>query len=443
MRKVLSIAGSDSGGGAGIQADLKTFAACGVYGMTVITSVTAQNTLGVQGIYDLPPSFVKKQIDSVAEDIDIDAVKIGMVSNAEIIKVIRDELQEKAPKNVVLDPVMVAKSGAQLLHREAIDQLREMVSLASVVTPNIPEAELLVGMKIKGLKDAERAATEILNLGPQAVVIKGGHLPGEKADDLFYDGDKFTVLSAPKLSTKNTHGSGCSSSSAIAAYLAKGCGKQEAVKQAKEFITAAIRGSFPIGRGYGPVNHLASLYQEAERYKVIEALASAYQAIEALNTSRFVPEVQSNLVFALPNATRKEEVAGFPGRIVKVGDRVERVSCPRFGGSSHLANLVLEIMQHVSSYRSAMNIKYDKEFLKRGERLGFQIEGFTRASEPKTIKEQEGRTLSWGVKAVLSKTQRIPDIIYDGGEVGKEPMIRIIGEDPGSVVEKLKNLVSD
>jgi len=263
MPRCLTIAGSDSGGGAGIQADLKTFAALGVYGMSALTAITAQNTLGVQGVYELPADFVGLQIDSVVTDIGVDAVKTGMLSNAEIIAVVAAKVREHALPSLVVDPVMVAKSGDPLLRPEAREALiRLLLPLAVVVTPNLHEARVLTGMDIQTVADMERAAVAIHQMGARHVVVKGGHLSGDSVDVL-YDGERFVHFPSPRVETKNTHGTGCTFASAIAAGLAKGLDVVEAVRQAKEYITLALRHSLDLGHGHGPTHHFAALYAKA------------------------------------------------------------------------------------------------------------------------------------------------------------------------------------
>ena len=255
IRKALTIAGSDSGAGAGIQADLKTFAALGVYGTSAITAITAQNTVGVTQVLALSPKIVAGQIDAIIDDIGAHALKTGMLANAAIIDIVANKIREHRLKNIVVDPVMVATSGDLLIQKSAVAALRnKLIPLAMVVTPNIAEAEELTGMKLLTSADIEEAAKRIVKMGARSVVIKGGHLKGP-AIDLFYDGKKFIELTAPRIRTKNTHGTGCTFSAAIAAYLAKGATLERAVMLAKKFITQAIRSSFSIGAGHSPVHH--------------------------------------------------------------------------------------------------------------------------------------------------------------------------------------------
>ncbi|SEM98654.1 bifunctional hydroxymethylpyrimidine kinase/phosphomethylpyrimidine kinase [Lihuaxuella thermophila] len=265
IARALTIAGSDSGGGAGIQADLKTFQELEVFGMSALTAVTAQNTLGVQGIYELPPQAVAEQIDAVVEDLGVDAAKTGMIANIEIMEVIAEKVKAYAIPNLVVDPVMISKSGHSLLNEDARLALkRYLLPLATVVTPNIPEAEVLTGLQLDSMEARKEAARMIIGMGARSVVIKGGHLPDGEAEDLFYDGQEFSILSSPRFETPHTHGTGCTFSAAIAAHLAKGEAVLSAVRQAKAFITAAIRHPLHLGGGHGPTNHWAHRLQEGK-----------------------------------------------------------------------------------------------------------------------------------------------------------------------------------
>ena len=257
MYKALTIAGSDSGGGAGIQADLKTFSALGVYGASVITALTAQNTRGVVAISEVPPAFVAAQIDAVLGDIGADAVKIGMLSSSEIIAAVADRLRAHGVAKLVLDPVMVAKSGHALLRPEAVAALKELLlPLAFLVTPNLPEAEVLVGHRVATEGEIREAAREIRALGARNVLVKGGHRSEtEDALDVLYDGECYRELRTPRIETPHTHGTGCTYSSAIAAGLAKGLEIGEAVGQAKAYLQGAIEAAEPIGEGRSPVHH--------------------------------------------------------------------------------------------------------------------------------------------------------------------------------------------
>lgn len=260
MKTALTIAGSDSGGGAGIQADLKTFSALGVFGMSAITAITAQNTVEVRSVQNIDLDIIHDQISAVFEDIGVNAVKIGMLGTSGIIKTVSVSLKKYKPEHIILDPVMVSKGGHHLLERNAVADLNEfLLPLSSLVTPNIPEAEILSGLKIHSEPDMYLACREIIDKGPGAVLIKGGHLDGDP-NDLFYDGKQFHLIKGERIETKNVHGTGCTLSSAIAANLAKGENMLTAIENAKDYITTAIAESLDIGQGHGPAHHFHQFY---------------------------------------------------------------------------------------------------------------------------------------------------------------------------------------
>ncbi len=273
-KRLLTIAGSDSGGGAGIQADLKTFSALGCFGMSVITALTAQNTHSVTGIHPVPPEFIRLQIDTVMEDIGVDAVKVGMLHSAEVIRTVANSLQSYPIPYIVVDPVMVAKGGAKLLQDEAVEALRTyLLPLATVITPNLPEARVLLGLdtnpsnreKDSDLAVLEHLGRQLASLGPKAVLVKGGHLQGSESSDVLYLAveDRFVHFPSRRIPTQNTHGTGCTLSSAIAAYLAHGLPLEQAVGSAKEYLTQAlIKGAtYRLGNGHGPVHHFHAFWK--------------------------------------------------------------------------------------------------------------------------------------------------------------------------------------
>ena len=260
LKQVLTIAGSDSGGGAGIQADLKAMSANGVFGMSVITAITAQNTRAVTLTYDLPLAVIEAQIDAIFEDFEVSAVKTGMLSSTGIVRAVARKLAAVGARNLVVDPVMISKSGYDLLQPDSIESVkRDLIPLARVVTPNLPEAERLTGASIRTTSDARAAARAIHGLGPGAVLIKGGHRLDEPATDILFDGSEFTVFPGEYIATTNTHGTGCTYASAIAAKLALGMTLLDAVRTAKVYITEAIRHSLAIGHGHGPTDHFFAL----------------------------------------------------------------------------------------------------------------------------------------------------------------------------------------
>jgi hydroxymethylpyrimidine/phosphomethylpyrimidine kinase len=435
----LTIAGSDSGGGAGIQADLKTFAALGVHGMSALTTITAQNTVTVTAIQDVDPAVVVAQIEAVVEDIGVDAAKTGMLHTPEIIEVVAEEIQ-KHGFPVVVDPVMIAKGGAALLKPEATDALvRKLLPLATVVTPNAMEAEVLSGMKIGTIEDGERAAEKIAALGPRAVVVKGGHIlqTEDKAVDILLYKGGFTLLEAERYETKTDHGTGCSFASAIAAELAKGRTIPEAAATAKAFVNRAIKYGLPIGQGHGPLNPMASLYNEAEKYKVLRNLREAAMMLEENPEVReLIPEVQTNIGMALPYASSPEDIAAMIGRVVKMERGVRASGCPEFGASRHVARTILAVMRFDPEKRAAINLRYSEEIVKACQELGLVTSFYDRREEPPEIKAKEGMTTAWGAEQAVKRVGKVPDAIYHFGDWGKEPMVTLLGRTAVEVAEK-------
>lgn len=440
MKRILTIAGSDSGGGAGIQADIKTITLLGGFGMSVLTALTAQNTIGVSGIHPVPQDFIGQQLDAVLTDVGADAVKTGMLHNADVIEVVADKLSAYGVRKIVVDPVMVAKGGDVLLEQEARETLvARLVPLAFVVTPNIPEAGVLSKVSIRNEQDVREAARIIHDMGAEYVLIKGGHLAGP-AIDCLYDGKEFSEFSKTRVNTPHTHGTGCVYSAAIATYLGMEFDVMEAVKRAKDFIHTAIRFGLPLGSGHGPANPFAPFARDLERHRVIEALQASFSRLQKGSVGDLIPEVQSNLGYALPFAETHQDVAAFPGRLVRVDDGVVSVRCPAFGASRHIGTIILTTMRHDPGFRSAMNIRFSEELIKRCEAFGWKVGSFDRREEPGDIKEKEGSSLEWGTEQVLSQETVMPDVIFDRGDVGKEPMIRVLGKDPDEVVDKVLRL---
>ncbi len=447
--RALTIAGSDSGGGAGIEADLKTFTALGVYGMVAITSITAQNTLEVRLTFDLPPEVVVAQIEAVADDIGVDAAKTGMLSNSGIIEAVAKTVK-KYGFPLVVDPVMIAKSGAPLLRPEAMEALvKYLVPIAYVITPNRFEAERLTGITIKSVEDAKRAAKYIVEeLGAEAAIVKGGHIGGDYSTDILYYKGTYREFTAPRIRNGCYHGTGCAFSAAIAAELAKGKDLIEAVKIAKEFITKAISYGIKVGHGHCPVNPAAWVDIPASKWRVYENLVRAIKIIEEHGklVNPYIPEVQMNVVEALPKPYCNDinDVMGVLGRIVRYGDKVKAVGPPSFGASRHLARAVLKAMKYNPEVRAALNIKFSEEIIEIAKRLGMRVSYYDRKEEPPEVKAKEGATIPWGIDVAIKRLGgEVPDMIYHRGDVGKEPMINIFGKTSIDAVNKLIKILKE
>lgn len=437
MNTVLTVAGSDPCGGAGVPADLKTFSAYGVYGYSVISAIVAQNTQGVNASMPVASDFLRAQVDAVFSDTKPFATKTGMLATEESIKIISSIFKKKRVKNLVVDPVIKSSNGKTLLTSKGVEELkRSLLPLALLVTPNIPEAEILSGIKIKTNADKKRAAIKILEFGVNAVLIKGGH--GTKnADDLLFDGKKVHDFPAPKLIKKNIHGTGCVLSAAITAGLAQKLDLVFAIEKAKNFISQSIRKAITPGNGDLILEPLNGLYAEAEKHRLMQKALQFVQTLKENKIGGLIPEVQSNLGLAIENANGLNDVIGIPGRIIRNGDDAYTVSPPTFGGSRHVADIVLTVMAHDPAKRAVMNIKYSDQLLNICKKLKYKISSFDRADEPKKVKALEGSSLEWGTDKAIRDFGSVPDIIFDLGGFGKEEMIRVIAKDDDELLQKI------
>lgn len=432
----MTIAGSDPVAGAGIQADLKTFSALGVYGVSVITAITAQNTSGVQRIMPLPPDLVVAQIDSVLTEGKIEVWKTGMLANADIAQVIGQKIKEYGPKMLIIDPVLKAGDGTTLLPPEGIKTLKKvLLPLAYLITPNIREAEVLTETKINNQAGMREACRKIHQLRAKNVLLKGGHLPGP-AIDLLYDGKDFREYFSERI-PKDAHGTGCTFAAAIAAELAKGKGLGEAVATAKEYISSLLRHSFAWREDKYLMFHSFPTLMEAQKYTLVQEILAALELLKEEGIGALIPEVQSNLGLALSHARGVEDVLAIPGRIIRLEHSITWLKPPAFGASQHIAKIILTVLKYDPNKRAAMNIRYSPEILRAGEQLKLKIGSFRREDEPCGIKEQEGMSLEWGVTRAIEDLGVVPDLIYDTGGWGKEAMIRVIGKDSKDVASKV------
>ncbi len=437
MANALTIAGSDSVGGAGLQADLKAFEALGIHGCTVVTCVTSQNTNGVSSIFPIPQQEVASQIRSVLEDVKLGAVKTGMLFSSETVKTVATLLKGvRAP--IVVDPVMVATTGSPLHESGFLEMLiTKLIPMSTIVTPNLLEAERMTGIKVKDERSAKRAATEILELGPDAVLLKGGHLRTKEATDfLLWDGE-ILKLSTPRIDVE-VHGTGCTLASLIAGNLAHGYEIEEAVRISKSMIYKAILSREVVGAGIPCANPLSILRAEAQKATVLEDLEVASKALEDIMDSDLIPEVGTNMGYGMLGALEPEEVAAFDGRIVRCGTRAKKVGCARFGASKHVARIVLATSSCDPETRCAMNVKYSEANVSACRKAKLSVASFERAKEPKGVS-----SMTWGVLDAIERYGRVPDVIYDKGGMGKEPMIRLLGRSPEDLLLKLKKISSN
>ncbi|BEQ14392.1 bifunctional hydroxymethylpyrimidine kinase/phosphomethylpyrimidine kinase [Desulfoferula mesophila] len=435
--RVLIIAGSDSGGGAGIQADLKAAAALGAHAMTVITALTAQNTKEVRAVHPTPLDFVEQQFAAVAEDIGMDAVKTGMLHSAELVELVAKLLGlTKVP--VVVDPVMVSKGGGVLLDPQAVEALKLLLlPRATLVTPNLDEAEALLGREVRSRAAMEDAAAALVALGAGAALVKGGHLQGEPGD-LLYDGRESLFFSAPRIETPHTHGTGCTLATAIASLLAQGWELAPAVERARLLVRRAIAGGLVLGHGHGPVNALADLGPRLELGPCLAEMDAAIERMEGVSgLGEMIPEVRGQLGYALPGAVSAQDVLAVAGRITNIGPRLKAAGPVRPGASSHVAKIVLAAMAADPNMRAAMACRFDEALVERARSLGWSVGEFSRAEEPPEVKQREGSSLEWGTTEVIRRLGKVPEVIFDRGESGKEPVLRLLARNPGAIVDRL------
>jgi len=430
MRTALTIGGSDSGGGAGMQADLKSFAAVGVHGCSVVTCVTAQNTRGVTSIFPLPAREIRAQLEAVLSDIPIHAAKSGMLYSREIVWAVGDGLPPNRPA-LVVDPVMVATVGASLRRRDLRDALVDrLLPRATLVTPNLYEASELAGFEVETPEEMRRAAKAIAAGGAKAVLVKGGHLGGGEVVDVLYDG-RFHEFRSVRFK-RDLHGSGCTLASSIAAYLALGKPLRAAVGAARRRVQAGFLGSYRIGRGVAVIDS----HWTPDRYEVWRSVSRAAAELAAVLPVAWVPEVGINVAYALPGAETAEDVCGLHGRIQRVGPGVAVTGPAEFGASKHVARVVLAAMRFDPSIRSATNLKYTETNFRQLKRSGVRMGAFDRRQQPEGTS-----TMDWGTTQAVRAAGRVPDVIHDSGSVGKEGMIRVLGRNPEDVLRKVRRIV--
>ena len=434
MANALTIAGSDSVGGAGLQADLKAFEALGIHGCTVVTCVTSQNTKRVSSIFPIPLSHVASQLDSVLEDVHLDAIKTGMLYSADIVKTVASKLK-KVGGPLVVDPVMAATTGSSLHTEGFVDALvTKLLPMSTLVTPNLNEASRLSGVKITDENSAKLAGREILELGPKAVLLKGGHLKEVEAVDYLFVGKRMIKISSPRIPVE-VHGTGCTLGALIAGHVALGLELEDAVRRSKGMIFKAILARERVGTGVPCANPLAVLRIEAGKANMLENLEDVGRSLESLLDVDLIPEVGTNIGHAVLGALEPDEVAAFDGRIVRVGLKARKVGTARFGASKHVARIVLAASSHDPNARCAMNLRYSEANLKACRKANLSVSTFDRAQEPRGVS-----SMTWGVHEAIKANGGVPDVIFDTGGIGKEPMIRLLGESPEDVLSKLKRI---
>lgn len=429
---ILAIGGSDPSSGAGIQSDIRAAAALGAHCFSVVTAITAQNSSRFFGAVPVSAVAIKNQLDSVLSDFTVDAVCIGMVYDSAAISRIHTALgRVRAP--IVLDPVIRSTTGGVLLKKSALGALkRQLVPLARAVTPNVSEAEALSGVRIRDLDDLTEAGSRMSKMGAAGVIITGCGIEKGMVSDFVYEDGRYELVSAKKIPGQS-HGGGCNYAVALAHSLSRGRGLVDSARFAKKFALDAMKYSQALGRGV----RITSPKVDALLGDLADAVLK-FQRIK--NAASLIPEVQTNFAYASPKAASLEDVAGVSGRIVKAGDRVVVAGSIGYGGSRHVGTAILTLQEKFPSVRAAVNIRYDRMFLKRMHDAGYSVLSYDRKKEPRKSRIAENSTISWGISSAIRNARRAPDAVYHTGDVGKEPMIIVFGKSPADVLAKLKIL---
>ncbi|WP_459192460.1 bifunctional hydroxymethylpyrimidine kinase/phosphomethylpyrimidine kinase [Halosimplex sp. J119] len=434
---VLAIAGSDSGGGAGIQADLKTIEAGGGFGTTAITSVTAQNTTGVESTHVLPTEEIDAQCEAVCSDLDVAAVKTGMLATAGVVELVTERVRDlDAP--AVVDPVMVAASGDRLLATEAESAYEDLLAESTLVTPNADEAAVLTDVTPESEAEAREAGERLVEMGADAALVKGGHVPGDDVVDVLVTGERVETFRHPRVDTDATHGSGCTLSSAIATRLAHGDDLVDAVGAGIDLLARAVRYNLDVGEGAGAVHHTVELRDRAARDETAEAVEGIVQSFVDRDIGPLVPEVGVNVAGATPYAERPDETAAVEGRITRTLSGARPNRGVRFGASTHVARLLLAARERDPALRFAVNCRYDDEVAAALEKLDGPVAEF--GGDESAADGREG-TIERGVEAAFDAVEGTPSALVNRGAYGDEPLAFVLARHPDALVDRTLTLL--
>jgi hydroxymethylpyrimidine kinase/phosphomethylpyrimidine kinase len=429
---ILAIGGSDPSSGAGIQSDIKVSQALGANCFSVITAITAQNSKKFSLAESIPAKSVVAQLDSILSDFKVDVIVIGMVYDGMIIKKIHDNLKSKKIP-VILDPVIKSTTGGTLLKKGAITSLKKfLIPISHVITPNVAEAEAISGVKIRKYEDLVKASEAISKMGAKNIIITGHSFYKNKASDFIYHDKKHQSISGRKISGQ-THGSGCNFATALAYSIAQKSNIFDAARFAKQFTYQTISSAKKLGKGVKITNSKPDPIR-------IELSLAINQFQEIKGVSELIPECQTNFVFAKPKAQSTKDILGVAGRIVRTANTVTTAGTLEYGGSKHVATAVLTMQKKFPHIRSALNLRYDQDIVKKFAKH-CKISSYDRVKEPKSSKSKENSSISWGINFAIKNSSAPPDIIYHKGDWGKEAMIIVFGNNPGQVLDKISKII--
>ena len=422
---ILTVGGSDPSSGAGIQSDIRTFSDFDAYGFTAITAITSQNTKQVSNIEPVSKKSLKSQLNSILSDFHIDAIKIGMVYNSDIIKIIHSEFRDNHVP-IIVDPIIKSTTGNLLLKKNALsDYTKMIIPLANIITPNKYEVKIL-----SGVSNVRNAAKKIQMLGAESVIVTGASTSKDKISDFVLEKNKEYKITGKMIPIQN-HGSGCNYSASLTVLLAKQYTLKQAVKIAKNYVYNSIKNSKNIGKGIR-ITHTTN---SNEKMELIESIKNFKQI---KNVYKTIPECQTNFVYSKINPKTIKDVLGVSGRLVKSGKEVVTAGEIIYGGSYHVATAIIQVNKKFPNIRSGLNIRFNPKIISKARSYGLTLLTYDRSKEPKKSKQHEGSSIKWGINHALKS--KSPDLIYHKGDMGKEPMILIFGEKPNDIIKKISKI---
>jgi hydroxymethylpyrimidine kinase / phosphomethylpyrimidine kinase / thiamine-phosphate diphosphorylase len=442
MKHVLTIAGHDLSSGAGVTKDLEIFLALGLHPLSIPASFVIQGPGGVSDLFPTPPKPFTRMLDTAKNEVQLDGIKIGVLGEHLQVKAVASFLKGYREKPIVVDPVIVSKNGFRLMSASDLRfMIRHIFPLCYLITPNADEASAIVKKPIRNVAEMERAAMLLSQLGPRNILLKGGHLPGDPVD-LLFDGNQMLTHKRVRME-RVVHGTGCALSSLMLSFIVLGYPLREAFLEAERLMGELLKESYRLnGSGYWYTSLTRIAHKGNERWRVLKSLYDASVKLEYLNMVALIPDAQMNVGYAIPEASGIEDVAAFPGRIGESHGKAYFKGGPEFGASSHVARLILTYMKYYPHMRSCANLRYDQGLVERAKKSGMAVARADRRKEPKRPEGVEGWNLDFLVEKTLKGAGSPPDIIYDTGDIGREPILRLFARDPEELLKKMEMMES-
>jgi hydroxymethylpyrimidine kinase / phosphomethylpyrimidine kinase / thiamine-phosphate diphosphorylase len=442
MKHVLTIAGHDLSSGAGVTKDLEIFLALGLHPLSIPTSFVIQGPGGVSDLFPTPPKPFDRMLKTAKNEVQLDGIKVGVLGETLHVKAVSSFLKEYREKPIVVDPVIASKNGFRLISDDGIRfMIRHIFPLSYLITPNAVEASTILKKPIRNAGEMERAAMLLSQMGPRNVLLKGGHLAGDPVD-IFFDGSQILTHKKVRME-REVHGTGCALSSLMLSFILLGYPLKDAFLEAESLMEKLLKESYKLnGNGYWYTSLTRILHEGNERWRVLKSLHDASVKLQYLNMVALIPEVQMNVGYAIREALGMEDVAAFPGRIGHSRGKICFKGGPEFGVSSNVAKLILTYMKHYPHMRACANLRYDHGLVERAKKFGMAVTRADRRKEPERAESVAGRSLDLLVEKALKGAGSPPDIIYDTGAIGKEPIIRLFARDPEELLRKMEIIQS-